>query len=370
MSKVSDSLGGKGVLWELFSFNPPTLQPVRPAVRRHAVPGRHPDQAPRHDRRVDGLAAAGQAAHVRRSGTGLEDLLRGAEDIEPILHGFKNSLHLRVGVRDILGKEDIRNTHRALSDIAEVCLKAIAQREYEQLVAKYGRPTMPGGEREGEPCEYIILALGKLGGHEPNYHSDLDVVFLYEADGTDAAAPPQPQRRDDDQPALLQPVGPANHQGDQPVGPLRPAVRIGPAAPADRQERFAGRVAGRVRPILRVRAGPAVGTAGTVQGPADLRLARARDLTMQVVRQAIVGPGWQPGRAEQIRAMRQKLEETASSRNLKRGPGGTMDVEFGVQLLQLKHAADVAGRCWSPARWTRSKPCASAAAGADTAARR
>jgi glutamate-ammonia-ligase adenylyltransferase len=34
-----------------------------------------------------------------------------------------------------------------------------------------------------------------------------------------------------------------------------------------------------------------------------------------------------------------RLQETASPRNLKRGPGGTVDVEFAVQMLQLQHAA-------------------------------
>ena len=70
--------------------------------------------------------------------------MRGAEDIEPILHGFKNSLHLRVGVRDILGKEDIRHTHRALSDIAEVCLKAIAATRVRQAGRQVSAsPTCP-----------------------------------------------------------------------------------------------------------------------------------------------------------------------------------------------------------------------------------
>ena len=38
--------------------------------------------------------------------------------------------------------------------------------------------------------------------------------------------------------------------------------------------------------------------------------------------------------------MRQRLQETASPHNLKRGPGGTVDVEFAVQMLQLRHAAE------------------------------
>ncbi len=64
----------------------------------------------------------------------LSSLCRGAEDIEPILHSFKSFQHLCVGVRDILGKEDLRDCHRALSDIAEVCLQQIASRQYARMV--------------------------------------------------------------------------------------------------------------------------------------------------------------------------------------------------------------------------------------------
>jgi len=65
--------------------------------------------------------------------------------------------------------------------------------------------------------------------------------------------------------------------------------------------------------------------------------------TMQAVHRALVGRGWQPGYADEIRRMRARLEETATRRNLKRGPGGTVDIEFAVQTLQLKHAADSPG---------------------------
>ena len=47
LSKVSESLGGKGVLWELFSFNPPVAAHVRRAVRVEPVPVEHSDQQSR-----------------------------------------------------------------------------------------------------------------------------------------------------------------------------------------------------------------------------------------------------------------------------------------------------------------------------------
>src|SRR5205085_5700830 len=40
------------------------------------------------------------------------------------------------------------------------------------------------GPREGEACHPAIVALGKLGGREPNYHSSVEVLFFYEAEGT------------------------------------------------------------------------------------------------------------------------------------------------------------------------------------------
>ncbi|MCA9147635.1 MAG: hypothetical protein KDB05_32920, partial [Planctomycetales bacterium] len=96
-------------------------------------------------------------------------------------------------VRDILGKDEIEATHRTLSDIAEVCLRQIVSDETSRLTEKLGQPLIgevpdgsqwhPGTEHVGEPCEFIVIAMGKLGGREPNYHSDLDLVFLYEAEG-------------------------------------------------------------------------------------------------------------------------------------------------------------------------------------------
>jgi glutamate-ammonia-ligase adenylyltransferase len=66
---------------------------------------------------------------------------------------------------------------------------------------------------------------------------------------------------------------------------------------------------------------------------------------MQIVAEAAFAAPWRPQFAREIRQMRARLEETASKRNLKRGPGGTVDTEFLVQMLQLKHGgADPAVR--------------------------
>ncbi len=104
-------------------------------------------------------------------------------------------MHLHIGVRDVLGKDNIVDTHRALSDVAEGCLKQTIEHEYHRLVQKLGVPIVAEGARAGEAAEFIVLAVGKLGGREPNYHSDLDVLFLYDGEGTTRSL--LPHRRHD-----------------------------------------------------------------------------------------------------------------------------------------------------------------------------
>ncbi len=340
LSKVSDSLGGKGVLWELFSFNPPSLNLyVQLCAATPYLSGILTSNPGMIDELMDSLVLYKLPASRSLQKT-LQDLLYGAEDIEPILHGFKNSLHLRVGVRDILGKEDIRDTHRVLSDIAEVCLREIAAREHDRLVSKHGTPIVQGGERDGQPCELVIVAMGKLGGREPNYHSDLDVVFLYEADG--ATRQPFPNRSDKTTTnqhffgqlgqriiKVVNRLGPYGQLYE--LDPrLRPTGRSGSLAVSlDGLARYFASGQGQLweRQAL-CKARPIFGSS------------RVSKAAMRVIHDAIKGPGWQASNADEIRRMRMRLEETASKRNLKRGPGGTVDVEFMVQMLQLKHAGD------------------------------
>ena len=201
LSRVSDSLGGKAALWELFSFNRPSLELyVRLCAACPYLAGILTSNPGMIDELMDSMLVEHlpTLAILEES---LAELSRGAEDIDPILHSFKNAQHLRVGVRDVVGKDDIRSTHAALADIAEAVLKQIGQREYAKLVSKFGNPMIgrPSehelaneitrrhwerfASRESDVCQSVVLALGKLGGREPNYHSDLDLIFLFEAGG-------------------------------------------------------------------------------------------------------------------------------------------------------------------------------------------
>ena len=201
LTRVSDSLGGKAALWELFSFNRPSLELyVRLCAACPYLAGILTSNPGMIDELMDSLLVESLPTLAILEDA-LAELCKGAENIDPILHSFKNAQHLRVGVRDVVGKDDIRSTHAALSDVAEACLKQIAGREYQVLAEKFGLPTIgrPSDEelkndtarrywehfsiREGDTCQPVVLALGKLGGREPNYHSDLDLIFLFELGG-------------------------------------------------------------------------------------------------------------------------------------------------------------------------------------------
>ncbi|MCA9264459.1 MAG: hypothetical protein KDA60_11445, partial [Planctomycetales bacterium] len=372
LSRISDSLGGKGVLWEMFSFSEASL---RLYVRLCAACPYLSSMLTSNPGMIDELTDSllldrlPTRKYIQES---LAHLCRGAEDVEPILHSFKNSNHLRVGVRDILGKEDIRSTTAALADIAETILQHVTYHEYGRLVAKYGVPgsDAPGGRTESttevktgneladasqaEPTsdsqryaqlppvpglsELVILGMGKLGGREPNYHSDLDIIFLYQGDGKTHHADRRRGGETTTNQHFFSELGQRVIRYMNRLGPygrlfevdarLRPTGRSGALAVSldefvryfqhGRGELWERQALCKARPVFGSRA--------------------ARYEVMREVRAAINRPGWADNNAEEIRHMRMRMEETAGPYNLKRGPGGTVDIEFAVQMLQLRHA--------------------------------
>ncbi len=355
LSRVSDSLGGKAALWELLSSNHPTLNLyVTLCAACPYLSGILTSNPGMIDELLDSLLVD-KLPELQSLETLLAELTRGAEDVEPILHSFKHSQHLRVGVRDILGKDKIEATHAGLSDIAEVCLKKIIADETELLVDKMGEPQIgdladlaegealppwhPGADRVGERCEFIVLALGKLGGREPNYHSDLDIVFLYEAEGhtgTDRRGRGLSTTNKHFFSELGQRVMKrANRFGPQgrlyEVDPrLRPTGQSGSLAVSlDEFVRYFQKGSGQLWERQ------ALSKSRVVTGSSD-GVSRAK----VAVTAAIYCKPWRASDATAIRLMRLKLQETASSRNLKRGSGGTMDTEFIVQMLQLKYGEE------------------------------
>lgn len=336
LSQVSDSLGGKEVLWELFSANPATLHLyVRLCAGSPYLSNVLISNPGMIDELMDSLML--DRLPSRRS---LEEMLlelcRGAEDIMPILHSFKNLMHLRVGVLDTLGKKDLGGRLQTLSDVAEVCLHQIVFREYRQLVARFGEPRLA----DGKPCDLIILGLGKIGGAEPNYHSDLDIIFVYEGNGHTVL---DARSRGGSSTTNQHFFGQLGQRIIKSVNELGPYGRLYELDPRLRPTGKSGPMAVTLEDLYNYHAKgqgelwerQALTKARPIFGSAD-----GCESANKTIREAITCQPWKSSDADEIRKMRARMEETASKNNIKRGPGGTVDIEFVVQMLQMKHLSE------------------------------
>ena len=339
LCRVSESIGGKGVLWELFGWHPPSLdlyvRICSSSPYLTSILTRYPGMI---DELIDSLMLAALPP-LDELQTTLDDLCHKVDDIEPALHSFKNTQHLNIGVRELLDQVDTQEASASLSDVAEACLQRIAHDQYQRLVRKLGQPFE--GETES-PCELIILGMGKFGGREPNYHSDLDTVFLFSTEGQTRHPPTIRGRETTTNLHFFSELGQRIVKAISQHGSygrlyesdsrIRPINANGPmAASLDAyRDHFLGngrpsfaqlRALCRARPVYGSEA--ARNTIGT--------------LVQEILCQAdLVAPINKSARDERLR-----LQETAGPRNLKRGPGGMLDIEFIVHTLQLRYAREV-----------------------------
>ena len=333
--EVTDSLGAKAILWDLFRANPPTM---RLMVRLCAVTPYLSDILINHpgmiDELIDSLVMNRLPSAQRLDAQSIE-LCRGAEDLSPILHSFKNSAHLMIGVRDMLDKESVEATQLALADTAEACLRRLIEDEQERLAQQFGDPV----DEQGQPAELVALAMGRLGGREPNYRSDLDVVFLYSADG-------ETQRRVGGRRSTT-----GNRQFFDELA-RRVTQRVNETGPSgrlydlDSRMRSTGEDGVMAESVASFAKHFRVGAASLWQ---RLALCKARPISgsssiRKQVRSALADAmrqtAWHARMASDVREMRQRMQQTASENNFKRGEGGTIDVEFVAQMLTLRHGMD------------------------------
>ena len=332
---VTDSLGAKATLWELLGSSRPTMElMVRLCAATPYLSSILTNNPGMIDELIDSLLMNRLPSAQRLDARSIE-LSRGAADIGVILHSFKNGAHLNIGVRDMLGKETLEATHQAIGDTAEACLRRLIDHEHETLARQFGDP----GEVDGDPAQLVTIALGKLGGREPNYHSTLDALFLYTGDG-------ETQRRVGGHRSTL-----THHQFFNQL--VRHVIdRIHHAGPKGRlyeldlrlgQTGEEGRLATTVDTFLRRFHD------GTAPLWERLALCKARTIsgdrlvrktTDEAIAKVIRDTEWSHEMAIEIRQMRRRTQQTARSENLKRGEGGTTDVDYVAQMLMLRHAGD------------------------------
>jgi len=183
------------------------------------------------------------------------------------------------------------------------------------------------------------VALGRLGGREPNYHSDLDAVFLYTAEG-------ETRRRVGGHRATTTNERFFNQLAKGVVASINQRASGGQLYHLDSRLRPMGEEGLVAVPVDRFVRQFTQGTAPLWQRLA-LCKARAisgspqqRKLADELIVRLIRETPWYPGMAKEIRDLRQRMEQTASPENLKRGLGGTIDVEFVAQMLTLRHGSE------------------------------
>lgn len=102
-----------------------------------------------------------------------------SKNIFSALRRFKKREYIRIGLRDLLGRVDLKETVEDISNLADVCLQAAYEHADRELRKKYGGPVYQDANGEWKESEFAILGMGKLGGCELNYSSDIDLIYIY-----------------------------------------------------------------------------------------------------------------------------------------------------------------------------------------------
>jgi glutamate-ammonia-ligase adenylyltransferase len=97
------------------------------------------------------------------------------------LRRFRRREMLRIGVRDLLRLADVVETTASLSDLASVLIDAAYRIVDADLRARHGIPMHQNRQGQWVESGFTVIAMGKLGGHELNYSSDVDVLYVCES---------------------------------------------------------------------------------------------------------------------------------------------------------------------------------------------
>ncbi|MFF7826485.1 bifunctional [glutamine synthetase] adenylyltransferase/[glutamine synthetase]-adenylyl-L-tyrosine phosphorylase [Streptomyces rochei] len=256
------------------------------------------------------------------------DLHRGVEDFERGLAEADDPVSLRVAyrrcllsiaARDVCGTIDVAETAAELADLATATLRAAL------ALAEAAAP------EDAALCRLAVIAMGKCGGHELNYVSDVDVIFVGEA--VEGADEPKALRAATALAShLMRICSETTVEGSiWPVDAnLRPEGRNGPlvrtlSSHLAYYQRWAK--TWEFQALLKAR--PVAGDPG---------LGAEYVAALQpLVWQAADRENFVPDVQKMRRRVVENIPAAEVDRQLKLGPGGLRDVEFAVQLLQLVH---------------------------------
>ena len=264
----------------------------------------------------------------------LQSALQSLNDLEAkldALRRYKTEEFIRIGLHDLGEAIELEPVLGQLSNLAEACLECAVQLTVDELQDKFG--AIPGGR-------FAILGMGKLGGRELDYNSDLDLVFLYDA-------PEDAKSRGGSQGSL------GAHEfyvrvGQKLITYLSAATEEGVAYKLDMQLRPSGKSGPLVCSLDGFREyhktssllweRQALIKARHVAGEPAL----GKEIE-QIAENFAYGRGLTPGSVEEIHHLRMRMERELAGEdegrfNLKKGRGGLVDIEFLTQMLQLAHS--------------------------------
>ncbi len=120
------------------------------------------------------------ARRSRGTGPGESELELDDEDLYAALRRFRGEEALRIGIQDVAGAITLPQVSAQLCALAELCLEACLDRSAGWAEKRWGWPTT----RSGQPVSLSVVAMGRLGSGEMGYGSDLDLIFLYQGEGS------------------------------------------------------------------------------------------------------------------------------------------------------------------------------------------
>ncbi|WP_327307028.1 bifunctional [glutamine synthetase] adenylyltransferase/[glutamine synthetase]-adenylyl-L-tyrosine phosphorylase [Streptomyces sp. NBC_01298] len=275
------------------------------------------DHLARHPRDWQALVTY-EAADLHPGLPEFENGLAGAHDPVDLRVAYRRCL-LSIAARDVCGTIDVAQTAAELADLATATLRAALR------IATAAAP------EDAAICRLAVIAMGKCGGNELNYVSDVDVIFVGDAaPGADEGKAVQAAARLASH--LMRICSETTVEGTiWPVDAnLRPEGRNGPlvrtlASHLAYYQRWAK--TWEFQALLKARA---------VAGDEALGAEYIAAIT-PLVWQAAERENFVPDVQQMRRRVVDNIPAAQVERELKLGPGGLRDVEFAVQLLQLVH---------------------------------
>jgi len=283
---------------------------------------------------LESLAAGGEMDRARRPGeqeSAAMALVRDAADEASFMAALRQLRRrelVRIAWRDLVRAAPLVETLAELSGLADAAIRASHAYATGALAPRFGHPRGPAGE----PQELLVLGMGKLGGGELNFSSDIDLVFLFpEAGETDG------RKRVDNEEYFTRFGQMLIRLLDAPTVDgfvfrvdmrLRPFGESGPlVASFDAFEDYLQQHGRDWERYAYVKARPVAGA-----GPYP-------SLYEEVVRPFVYRRYLDFGVFESLREMKEMISREVARRelqdNVKLGPGGIREVEFVVQSLQL-----------------------------------